>query len=114
MSENLERLGMGWHPDLPDFRDYGIERTEVSKRLMKQNQVDSIKTMLDKTGFTPEVTTPPKLNIPNSMDLKKWFSPIDKPAFDGRMLTENNTGKLMLTGMLGKDSMDAILQKVNK
>ncbi|MCC7514054.1 MAG: hypothetical protein IT212_05075 [Bacteroidia bacterium] len=43
----------------------------------------------------------------------KWFSPTDKPVFDGTISTANNTGKLMLTGILGKDSMNAILLKVN-
>ena len=43
----------------------------------------------------------------------KWFSPADKPVFDGTISTTNNTGKLMLTGILGRDSMDIRLQKVN-
>jgi hypothetical protein len=43
----------------------------------------------------------------------KWSSPTDKPVFNGTMSTAHDAGKLMLTGMLGKDSMDVILQKVN-
>jgi hypothetical protein len=43
----------------------------------------------------------------------KWSSPADKPPFDGTISPENGSGKLMLTGMLGKDSMDVVLQKVN-
>lgn len=43
----------------------------------------------------------------------KWYSPADKPVFSGTTSMTNDSGKLMLTGMLGKDSMEAILQKVN-
>jgi hypothetical protein len=43
----------------------------------------------------------------------KWLSPADEPAFNGMISTVNNSGKLTLTGMLGKDSMEVILQKVN-
>ena len=43
----------------------------------------------------------------------KWFSPADKPVFNGTMSTANGSGKLMLTGMLGKDSIDVLLEKVS-
>jgi len=43
----------------------------------------------------------------------KWFSPADKPAFEGMISKLNDSGKLMLKGILGKDSMDMKLQKVN-
>jgi hypothetical protein len=43
----------------------------------------------------------------------KWFSPAGKPVFDGIMYTANEPRKLILRGILGEDSMDAILQKVN-
>lgn len=31
-------LGMGWLPDYPDFRDYTVEREEVSLRLKRLAQ----------------------------------------------------------------------------
>ena len=43
----------------------------------------------------------------------KWFSPANKPVFDGTMSTVNGSGKLLLTGILGKDSIEVILKKVN-
>ena len=43
----------------------------------------------------------------------KWFSPVGKPSFDGTISTADSSAKLMLTGMMGKDSMKVILQKVN-
>ena len=49
----------------------------------------------------------------NSNHLRiRWVSPADKPAFNGTLYTVNGSGNLMMTGMLGKDSMDVTLQKV--
>ena len=42
-----------------------------------------------------------------------WFSPANKPVFNGTMSAGNGPEKLMLTGMLGKDSVDMLLQKAN-
>ncbi len=38
MSEMLEKFGMGWLPDYPDFRDYTINHDKVSPRLLKLGQ----------------------------------------------------------------------------
>ncbi len=38
MEEMMERPGMGWLPDLPDFRDYTVEQDEVSEKLKKLGQ----------------------------------------------------------------------------
>jgi len=35
MSEMIERLGMGWLPDYPDFRDYTEEQKSVKAMLSK-------------------------------------------------------------------------------
>ena len=43
----------------------------------------------------------------------KWFSPPGKPVFDGTMDKINDSGKLMLIGLFGKDLITVILQKVN-
>jgi len=66
------RLGMGWLPDFPDFRDMTIEHDEVSNRLKGLGQV-SVKKMMVKTG-TPKLT---KTSMPSSVSLIKWFSPIE-------------------------------------
>jgi len=60
MSEMIERLGMGWLPDYPDFRDY----TEEQK---------SVKAMLSKVGVSKAV----KAGLPVSVDLRAWCSPIE-------------------------------------
>jgi hypothetical protein len=42
----------------------------------------------------------------------KWFSPGNMTVFSGTMSTANHSRELTLTGMLGKDSVDIILEKV--
>ena len=77
MGEMIEKLGMGWLPDYPDFRDYTIDRVEVSPRLERLGQKDSVKTMLTKIG----VAEPAKANLPEALsepvNLTRWCSPIE-------------------------------------
>ncbi|MFH1098224.1 MAG: C1 family peptidase [Candidatus Desantisbacteria bacterium] len=72
MSEMIEKLGMGWLPDYPDFRDNTIESDEVSPKLKKLGQKDSVKAMLTKTGVLKAV-----VKLPASVDLRAWCSPIE-------------------------------------
>jgi len=55
MAEEKKRigfeLGMGWLPDYPEFRDYTVDKKEVSTRLMRLGQKDSVRTMLTKAGI---------------------------------------------------------------
>lgn len=60
MSETIEKLGMGWLPDYPDFRDYTVEE-------------DSVKAMLTKAGMAKSA----KASLPASVDLRTWCSPIE-------------------------------------
>jgi len=48
MAETAEKLGMGWLPDYPDFRDYTVEQDEVAPRLKRLGQKASMKDMLTK------------------------------------------------------------------
>lgn len=73
MSEVVEKFGMGWLPDYPDFRDYSVERDEVSTRLKQFGQKDSVRAMLMKVG----VEKPAKVTLPPSKDLRGWCSPIE-------------------------------------
>jgi C1A family cysteine protease len=73
LSEVVEKLGMGWLPDYPDFRDYSVERDEVSSRLKQFGQKDSVKAMLVKVG----VEKPAKVTLPLSVDLRGWCSLIE-------------------------------------
>jgi len=77
MAEEKKRigfeLGMGWLPDYPEFRDYTVDKEEVSPRLIRVGQRDSVKAMLTKVG----VAEPEKLSIPTSIDLRRWCPPIE-------------------------------------
>jgi C1A family cysteine protease len=73
MGEQGIKRGMGWLPDYPDFRDYKIDQETVSSRLKRLGQQDSVKTMLMKVG----VLKATKSTLPDSVDLKKWCSPIE-------------------------------------
>lgn len=67
------RLGLGWLPDYPDFRDLTVENDDVSLRLKKLGQKDSVKDMLVKTGAV-KVS---KVSLPASVSLIPWFSPVE-------------------------------------
>lgn len=60
MSEFVEKPGMGWLPDYPDYRDYTVDH-------------EKIKPMVKKIG----VKEPLKVNIPASKDLRTWCPPIE-------------------------------------
>lgn len=101
---------------------YEVKQLRIDQQLLhRSTSADSILTVVYfdiKNGCVFQFNTPAKrwngTFTKDSNHLKiKWFSPTDKPVFDGTMSTANDSGKLMLTGMLGKDSMDVILQKVN-
>ena len=73
MAETVKKLGMGWLPDYPDFRDYTAERDEVSDRLKRLGQTDSVKAMLRKVGVSKQG----RGAAPSSVDLREWCSPIE-------------------------------------
>lgn len=50
MAEEMVKMGMGWLPDYPDFRDYTVETDTVSAKLKMAGQKDSIKAMLKTVG----------------------------------------------------------------
>jgi C1A family cysteine protease len=60
MSEISAKLGLGWLPDYPDFRDYTTEQI-------------AIKEMLTAVG----AEKPLKVGLPPSADLRSWCSPIE-------------------------------------
>jgi C1A family cysteine protease len=66
------RFSMGWLPDYPDFRDLTVEQDQVSAKLKKLGQTDSIKTMLTKAGIQKAPRAIPKL-----VNLTAWFSPVE-------------------------------------
>ena len=58
--EGEKTKGMGWRPELPDLRDYTIQTSEIADILGPLK--------LSKAAAS---------TLPASVDLKKWFSPIE-------------------------------------
>lgn len=88
MGETIEKLGMGWLPDYPDFRDYSVEQDEVAPQLKLLGQKDSLKTMLKKVG----VAEPAKATRPPSVDLRAWCSPIENQGSLGSCTANAGVG----------------------
>lgn len=62
---------LGWIPDWPDFRDKTDEDDQISPRLFRLGEAESIKTM--KARITSSQASPE--NLPTAVNLSKWFSP---------------------------------------
>ena len=78
MAEIAKKLGMGWLPDYPDFRDYTAERDKISAKLKLLGQKDSVKSMLKKVG----VSKPAKVALPSSVDLRDMVFSHRGPRWD--------------------------------
>jgi len=65
----VEKIGMGWLPDYPDFRDYTFEVKETLESKIKQ-EMDKLLTPigLEKVDLT---------TLPSSIDLREWCSPVE-------------------------------------
>jgi C1A family cysteine protease len=70
--KTMRKYGMGWLPDLPDFRDYTMEQKEVPTRLKSLDQ-KPIKSMLQSVGLAKTA----KKSLPSKVDLRPWFSPVE-------------------------------------
>ncbi len=73
MADTVSTFGMGWLPDYPDFRDHTVEQEEIPSRLKALGQRDSVKSMLRKVG----VAQPQKAELPTTVDLRSWCSPVE-------------------------------------
>ena len=101
---------------------YEVKQLTVNHQLLhRDNYADSTLTVVYfdiKNGCVFQFDSPAKrwngtfTKDSNHLTIK-WFSPADKPVFEGMISKVNDSGKLKLTGMLGKDSMEMKLQKVN-
>ena len=82
-------LGMGWRPDYPDFRDYGVDKAKVSERLEKLGETESVKDMLKAVG----VAAAPK-GLKSSEDLRPWCSKIENQGALGSCTAHAGVGIL--------------------
>lgn len=83
--EVIGKLGMGWLPDYPDFRDHTVEHNKVSPRLKSLGQ-DSVKAMLKKAGVAA------KASLPASVDLRAWCSPVENQGSIGSCTANAGVG----------------------
>lgn len=72
MNNQKMKKGMGWLPDLPDYRDYTMDRKDVAVKFKSLGQ-NSIHSMLQEVGVTKEA----KVSLPTEIDLKGWCSPVE-------------------------------------
>ncbi len=75
MSEFNEKIGMGWLPAYPDYRDYTIEHSDIKSMVKKMKVADSV-----------------RVRIPQSMDLKVWCSPIENQSSLGSCTANAGVG----------------------
>lgn len=74
MSENIEKFGMGWLPDYPDFRDYTEEHEDVNKILTPTGLIKAAK------------------SLPAAVDLRQWCSPIEDQCSIGSCTAHAGVG----------------------
>jgi C1A family cysteine protease len=79
---------MGWLPDYPDFRDYTIEKEELSPRLKNLGQKDSMKEMAKKLG----IEQPEKASVPETVDLSVWCSDVENQLTIGSCTAHAGVG----------------------
>ncbi len=79
-----QRLGMGWLPDYPDFRDYVFEIKEELEDKIKEQ----LHNLLSPIGLdTVDITT-----LPASVDLRNWCSPIENQGQIGSCTANAGVG----------------------
>ncbi|MEK6678136.1 MAG: C1 family peptidase [Nitrospirota bacterium] len=74
MSETIEKFGMGWLPDYPDFRDYTEEHEDVNKILTPTGLIKAAK------------------SLPAAVDLRAWCSPIEDQGSIGSCTAHAGVG----------------------
>jgi C1A family cysteine protease len=88
MSHNIDKLGMGWLPDYPDFRDFTSEHDVVRPKHKQLGQKHSIKSMLTTAG----VASPTPVSLPLTVDLRAWCSPIENQGALGSCTANAGVG----------------------
>ncbi len=69
------KLGMGWLPDYPDFRDYTTEHAKIAPLLEKARVADLV-----------------EVSLPASVDLRSWCSPIEDQGSLGSCTAQAGVG----------------------
>jgi C1A family cysteine protease len=88
MNDGTDHLGMGWLPDYPDFRDYGMDRDTVSDRLALLGQKVPVRGMLESLG----VGEGHKPKLAASVDLRAHCSEIEDQGRLGSCTAQAGVG----------------------
>jgi C1A family cysteine protease len=88
MGERYNKVGMGWLPDYPDFRDFTVEHDTLNQRLKTHGERDSIKKMLHKAG----VERIRDEALPQNVDLRPWCAPIENQESLGSCTAQAGVG----------------------
>jgi hypothetical protein len=108
------------HPQLTG--KYAVKELKINQRMLHRGGcADSILTVVYfdvRNGCVFEFNTPQRrwngtYTIENNNLEINWRFPVDKPAFRGVMSSAGESGTLKLTGVLGTDSVNVLMQKVN-
>lgn len=75
VEEINEQLGMGWFPDLPDYRDYSPEHPEIKPDIQELGLAE-----------------PEKVKLESSVDLREWCSPIQNQGSLGSCTAQAGVG----------------------
>jgi C1A family cysteine protease len=78
---DIRRAGMGWLPDYPDIRDYTFQ----SRELMSKKE---IRALVSPTGLAEAGKT----DLPESVDLRRWCSPVDHQGMIGSCTAHAGVG----------------------
>ncbi len=89
MAEKVAKLGLGWLPDYPDFRDYTVDHAAVAARLQLFKQEKSVKDMRAQVGIAE---TGRKLTLSPSADLRQWCSPVEDQGSLGSCTAQAGVG----------------------
>jgi C1A family cysteine protease len=84
------RLKAGWLPDYPDFRDYTLKQSEVSRRLKQIGDKKPVKNVVKELG----IEKPKKGGVKASVDLREWCSPIEDQEEIGSCTAHAGVGVL--------------------
>lgn|SRR5574341_45238 len=92
MPEMIEKMGMGWLPDYPDFRDFTMEQEEVTPRFKELGQKKSVRAMLSQVGVVEPPRGRAKVSLPSTVDLRAWCSPIENQGALGSCTANAGVG----------------------
>ena len=82
------KMGMGWIPDPPDFRDYGIDKDNIEPKFKNLRVKDSIVKMLSKINFSESS----KAHNSPPINLIEYCSPIESQEGLGSCTAQAGVG----------------------